>query len=108
IGERWRADVRGATGPVGLENLSAEQILHLPGGRHEIAYRFANGAAFRRVDSGPWVQLPAKLRSSVIEQDQRAKLTAWRWELELEARAKAGKIRPLFTFLAVQGQSQTP
>jgi len=108
IGERWRADMRGATGPVRLENYSLEQILHLAGGSHEIIYRFADSAAFRRVDSGPWVQLPAKLHSSVVEPDQRSKLTAWKWELELETRAKGGKIRPLFTFLAVPGQSQTP
>src|SRR5438105_12099409 len=30
-GERWRADVRAAVRPIKLENLPAEQVLHLPG-----------------------------------------------------------------------------
>jgi hypothetical protein len=37
--------------------------------------------------------------------DQRQYVTAWRWELELQPRAKGsvkpGRVRPLFTFLAV-------
>jgi hypothetical protein len=37
--------------------------------------------------------------------DKREHVTAWRWELELQTRAtgsvKPGRIRPLFTFLAV-------
>jgi len=48
------------------------------------------------------------INSSIIESDPRSNVIAWKWELELRTRAKASKIRPLFTFLAVPGQSQTP
>jgi len=107
MGERWRADVRAASGPVRLEKLADEQILHLLGGSHEITYRFAEHTAFRRVDAGSWVQLLGRFKSSFVESERRSNVTAWKWELELETRAKAGKVRPLLTFFAVAPNSRT-
>ncbi len=107
IGERWRADVRAALGPVKLEDLSGERVLSLPGAQRDITYRFGERSVSRRVNSGPWVQVMTNIHSSVIEPDRRSKLIAWRWELELQTKAKAGRVRPLFTFLAVSARPQT-
>ena len=79
-GERWRADVRSAAGPLRLENTAAGQILLLPGPRGEVAYRFSAGALFRRLGSGPWAPLLASVKSSSMAPDPRQKVTAWRWE----------------------------
>ena len=101
-GERWRADVRAASGPIRLEKTDAEQILRLPGDRGEVAYHFTTNAILRRVDHGAWTRLLNHVQSSAMESDPRSNVTAWRWELELKPRSKRpGPVRPLFTFLAV-------
>jgi len=104
-GERWRADVRLADRHIRVEKTPAEQIAYLEGARVEVAYRFSTNAVLRRVGDAPWVRLLANVRSSVMEADPRRQVTAWRWELELQPRQQAnmkpGRIRPLFTFIAV-------
>ena len=104
-GERWRADVRNASGRVRLENTEAGQLLYLDGPRHAVVYSFTTNAISRRLDTGPWVRLLPNVKSSTMSADQRERVTAWRWELELQTRAtrsvKPSRIRPLFTFLAV-------
>ena len=107
-GERWRADVRATVRPIKLENLPAEQVLHLPGPQIEILYRYADGAVLRRVGSGAWTQMLTNVSSSTVQPDSRQALVAWRWELELKTRSKASRIRPLFTFMAVPARTATP
>jgi len=104
-GERWRADVRAATGQVRVENREGGQLFYLEGARGTISYRFATNAVFRNVSAGPWSRLLESVKSSNMIADQRRFVTAWRWELELQPRGKGivkpGRVRPLFTFLAV-------
>jgi hypothetical protein len=104
-GERWRADVRSATSQVRLESTEAEQLLYLEGASGTVVYRFTTNALARRVGAGPWVRLLPNVKSSTMTSDPREYVTPWRWELELETRAKGsvkpGRVRPLFTFIAV-------
>jgi len=100
-GERWRADVRAADSKAWLDKNSPEAILHLPSSRGEIVYRSAPLAVYRRVGSGPWVCALTNVASSIMESDSRQNVIAWRWELELQHRAKGSYIRPLFTFTSV-------
>ena len=104
-GERWRADVRAATNQIGLEDTAAGQLLYLDSARGPVVYRFATNAVFRSAGAGPWVRLLPSVKASTMTADQREYVTAWRWELELLPRAKGsvkpGRVRPLFTFLAV-------
>jgi hypothetical protein len=104
-GERWRADVRTASAGARLENSEDSQTLVLSGARGDTSYRFSTNAVLRRVGQGPWVRLLGNVKSSTMQSDPRQRVTAWRWELELQPRAKASvkasRIRPLFTFLAV-------
>ena len=99
-GEQWRADVRSAA-PGRWETNSGTQILRLAGAHGEVAYRLSEGAVFRRVGSAPWLQIVSHVKSSSMEADPRQKVASCRWELELEPRVKSGRIRPLFTFIAV-------
>jgi len=59
----------------------------------------------RKVANKPWVQLLGNVKLSWMQADPRARVTAWRWELELRPRLKGydkpGRVRPLFTFVAV-------
>lgn len=107
-GERWRADVRAARGPIKVEKLEAGQILYLQGTESEIAYRAADGVVSRRVGSGPWTRVLENVNSSNMKSDPRQTVPAWRWELQLQTRAKTSRIRPLFTFTAVPGGRSTP
>ena len=104
-GERWRADVRSATSEVRLESTAAGELLHLEGASGTVVYRFNTNAVTRRVGAGPWVRLLPNVKSSTMTSDPREYVTAWRWELELEPRAKGsvkpGRVRPLFTFIAI-------
>ncbi|MEY2429527.1 MAG: hypothetical protein QOJ40_2412, partial [Verrucomicrobiota bacterium] len=99
-GEQWRADVRSAA-PGRWETNTVERTLHLALPRAELAYRFSEDAVFRRVGSGPWVQIVSRVKSSSIESDPRQKVMPCKWELELQPRVKSARVRPLFTFIAV-------
>jgi hypothetical protein len=107
-GERWRADLRAVKGMIRVEDTAAERILHLPGARGEVAYQFSRNAVLRRVGGGSWVRLLAGVKSSSMKSDPRPNVIAWRWELELQPRSKKpGRVRPLFTFIAVPERSST-
>lgn len=111
-GERWRADVRSATRSASLETTAQGAVLHLLGPAHRVDYRFADEALYRRFDSGPWVQILDRVKASAFQNEQRPGVAAWRWELELQPRAKAtvkaSRIRPLFTFLAAPAAAPQP
>ena len=106
-GERWRADLRSAHGPVRLETSGTDQLLQIPTESGEIAYRFSTNAIFRRAGNHPWSQLLSDIKFTSVESEARQDLTVFRWELELQTRAKAGRVKPLFTFIGVPGQTAT-
>ena len=104
-GERWRADVRSASSQPRLESTEAGQFLYLDSIRGAVVYRFSTNALSRRLGDGPWSRLLPNVKSSTMTADPREHVTAWRWELELQPRVtgsvKPGRVRPLFTFIAV-------
>ena len=110
-GERWRADVRAATSQPRIENADAGQLLYLEGARGSVVYRYTTNAVFRSVGAGPWVRVLEQVKSSTMAADKREYVTAWRWELEIQPRGKGsvkpGRVRPLFTFLAVPERPTT-
>lgn len=104
-GERWRAEVRGARGPLRFVTnpATAEVQLHLPGETNAVIYTFRDGAMFRQAPGEPEaVALLDRVRRSEFVRDPRGEVVAWRWEIELESRRKAPPVRPLFTFQAVE------
>jgi hypothetical protein len=111
-GERWRADVRSASGGIRLETNSAGQILHLSSPQGEISYTARDRAVLRRVEGGPWVSVLKDVEASSMLADVQPEVTGWRWELELQPQTKgnikAGRIRPLFTFLAAPQAVSNP
>ena len=111
-GERWRADVRAADQSVRIETAGDAHLIHLLGATRQVAYRFADSSLYRRLGSGPWVQILGRVKASSFEADPRPNVSAWRWELELQPQSKGtikvGRIRPLFTFLAVSPAAVSP
>lgn len=111
-GERWRADVRAADKSVRVETAGDVQVLYLLGAINQVTYRFEDGALYRRFGSGGWARVLERVKTTSFQADPRGRVSAWRWELELQpqekANVKAGRIRPLFTFLAVAPAAAAP
>jgi len=104
-GERWRADVRGATGKITVETTPAGETMRIPIGEKEIYYR-QTGGELRREQQPAQVSrlLLEKVHTSTFITDPRASAIAWRWELELTPRRKEAHFPLLFTFEAAQHQ----
>jgi len=110
-GERWRADVRSAVRPAALTQTPRETILHLPHSQGEVLYAFRDGTVLRQATTNAtpiWETFLTDIKSSTMKLDRRSRVTAWRWEVELQAAQKVARVRPLFTFQAVPAQSVTP
>lgn len=101
-GENWRADVRATRGQIQQTTTDDGQIISLPRSRGKVSYRFAEHTVFRRVGTNPWTPVLKNVEASAFVSEARTNVTVWRWELELQTRAKKlTRLRPLFTFLAV-------
>jgi len=111
VGERWRADIRGASASVRVEKTSDGQMLHIEGPRGEVDYRLSTNVLFRRSGQGTWMTLLRNVKASDMHLDSRKVVPAWCWELELQPRSRAtipaSKVRPLFTFFAVLGAKES-
>jgi Tfp pilus assembly protein PilE len=98
-GERWRNDVRAATGPV---RATAERFV-IPQRDGEVVYTVSDGVLWRQSADGQRIAALRGVRSSAMQLETRQRVTAWRWELELVGGQKDVPVRPLFSFQAVAG-----
>jgi hypothetical protein len=102
-GERWRADVRGATGKITVETSAAGELLRIPRGTNAVLYRFNAGEIRRQLASTDFSEsLLPTVKASQMVMDQRGPVNAWRWELELKSRRKETHLPLLFTFEAAK------
>jgi Tfp pilus assembly protein PilE len=102
-GERWRADVRGATGKISIENTAAGEVVRIPEPEKEITYRFESGEVRREISTLKNSQLLLqKVRTSQMQEEPRDGVAAWRWELVLNERRPETQLPLLFTFEAAQ------
>ena len=102
-GERWREDVRKATGPLKLVSEGgAEQAVHIPHKTNEVIYLFIDDAVLRKSGTdASWTPALSGVKSSRMEKDDRQRVVSWRWEVELKNKQKVARVRPLFTFQAI-------
>jgi hypothetical protein len=101
-GERWRADVRGATGKITVETTAAGEVVRIPTAEQAVRYRFAAGEVRREFSTPkPSQLLLPKVKTSRMETEVRSGVTAWRWELELTPRRKETALPLVFSFTAV-------
>jgi Tfp pilus assembly protein FimT len=102
-GERWRADVRAATGKISVETTADGEAVKIPAGKTEILYLFKSGEVRRQIAPENFSQLLlAKVKTSQMKMDARDNATAWRWELELAERRTETHLPLVFTFEAAQ------
>jgi len=100
-GERWRADIRAATGPIETTFNGDEETVRIPESGGDIFYLSSNNQVRRRLagDNREPV-IVSNVKSSRMQAEAPPAGQVWRWELELTARHK-GTMRPLFSFAAV-------
>jgi hypothetical protein len=104
-GERWRTDVRGATGKITVESADGGGRLRIPRGTNEIVYSFAAGEV-RRIASPAFSELLlANVKASDMVTETRGPTAACRWELELAPRRKETRLPLKFTFEAAAEQT---
>lgn len=102
-GERWRAEIRNATGPISVEKTASGEELRIPSPNKTIVYRFESGEVRRESPASQQSELLlAKVNSSQMNKDMRNGVTAWRWELNLLVRRPETQLPLLFTFESVQ------
>jgi hypothetical protein len=102
-GERWRADVRSATGTITIEHTAAGELLRIPSGTNDVLYRFTAGKMHRQSSSSGYAEsILTAVGASQMVMDRRGPVQAWRWELELEPHREITH-RPLqFSFEAAK------
>jgi hypothetical protein len=100
-GERWRADIRGATGKITVETTAQGEQLRIPRRTTAIIYSFKAGELRRQLASSRFSELVLPtVKTSQMVKEARGPVTAWRWELELTPRRKETRLPLLFTFEA--------
>ena len=100
-GERWRADVRNATGRITIESTPGGERLHIPRGTEGIDYSFQGGEVRRRATASGFSELLLpKVKASQMVAETRGPVAAWRWEVELMPRRKETRLLLCFTFEA--------
>ncbi len=100
-GERWRADIRNATGRIILETTPEGERVRIPRGTGEVVYQFNAGEVHRQGAASGFFELllPAVSGSQMVA-ETRGPVAAWRWELELTPRRKETRLPLKFTFEA--------
>ncbi|HEX3624973.1 MAG TPA: hypothetical protein VH280_06035 [Verrucomicrobiae bacterium] len=102
-GERWRADVRSASGTISIESTASGQVVNIPEDGKQIIYSFDSGEMRRQMGLKGLSQLVLpKVKSSEMKSDVRGGVKAWQWELELPERPRGPHVPMLFTFEAAQ------
>ena len=100
-GERWRADIRNATGKITGEATPEGGRLRIPHGANEIFYNFNAGEVRRQIASSGFSELLlSKVKVSQMVMETRGPVAAWRWGVELNSRRKEARLPLLFTFEA--------
>jgi hypothetical protein len=104
-GERWRADVRSATGTIAVEAAANGETVRIPEAGKDVRYQFSDGEIRRQAGASDFSELLlTKVKSSAVKADPRGTVNAWRWELELSPRRKETDLPLFFTFEAVSAQ----
>jgi len=102
-GERWRADVRSATGKITVQTDAAGEQVRLIQHGHAVVYSFASGEVRRQIPGSKISELLVdNVKASQIISTNRSRVAAWSWDLELTSRRPETRFPMLFTFEAAQ------
>jgi hypothetical protein len=98
LGDRWRERVRQAAD---FRLDQAEMSIVHSGGK-TFFYKFADGAIKEKEgDAGQWRTLMANIKSCSFTEIKNPGFTTWELNVELRTRTPNAKVKPLFSFIAV-------
>jgi len=101
-GERWRADIRAATGRIEAPADEAGQGIIIPTASGQVVWLLSSNAVRRSASAAaPEILMLPRVKECRFAAEPRAEVTAWRWEVELLPAQKQARVKPLFTFTAV-------
>lgn len=102
-GERWRADIRAATGKITVQTNATGEVVQIPEGTRVVSYYFESGAVSRQFSATAQpLLLLSNVKTSQMAMDDRGGVRAWRWELEQFPARKETHLPLRFTFEAAQ------
>src|SRR5205085_3321484 len=84
--ERWRADVRSASGLIRIEARPEGDVLRIPTVKGDICYCFVTNSILRKFGSANWTCVLSNVKDFRMESDPRNIVTDWQWEVELKPR----------------------
>jgi hypothetical protein len=100
-GERWRADIRTATGKITVETNAIGERVQIPEGATVVSYNFESGEVSRQFSlTAKPLLLLANVKASQMTMETHGLVNAWRWELKLVPLRKETHLPLLFTFEA--------
>jgi len=106
-GERWRTDVRSATGRIAFEEGPGGRALRILKQGGATTYFFVTNAVLRcAAPTGRCETVLPAVKECRFVSEPRQRVTAWRWDIELPSRLKAARVHPHFTFTAVSGPEE--
>ena len=106
-GERWREDIRAAK-QIEIADQDGSQVLRLSLSGGTIQYTFTDAKVWRDDGQHGKQVFLAGVKSSEAIQRKRDHVSGWTWEVELVTRHAAARVRPMFTFTAVQDTEVKP
>lgn len=99
-GERWREDVRRASG----FQLSGNSLV-LTQASGCVEYSYSDSVLWRR-DGTNSTRFLARVKNSIMQPEAYQRVSALRWELQLETTRTNLAMKPLFTFKAALSQNR--
>jgi len=100
-GERWRADIRNATGKITVQTTPEGERLRIPCGTNVLIYSFHANEVRRQIASSDFSELlMPKVKISQMMKETRGPVAAWRWEVELTPHRSETRLPMQFTFEA--------
>lgn len=104
-GERWRADIRAATGTISMKQHADGQTVQIPEKGKVVIYRFETGEVRRETSASQNSELIlSKVQSSRIGSVSGNGVAGYRWELQLAERRPETQLPLLFTFEAAENK----
>jgi Tfp pilus assembly protein FimT len=106
-GERWRRDIRAATGRIEAQTVEGAQGCIIPTAGGQVVWLLSSNVVRRSAaaEQPEFVMVP-RAKDCRFAADERGKVTAWRWDVELLPAQKQARVKPLFTFTAVPPQEK--
>ena len=108
-GERWRQDIRDASGALTKVPSDPRPMWRVPQAEADVYYLQEEGSIWRFASSNSVPEeVLSHVRTSEMRNEKRQEVECGAWTVELKPRRKGPRVRPVFHFLAVPTGKEAP